>query len=118
MKKRVFPILISLMATPAMAELPAGHPSLSSAGEENPTTAVPLPNTGRVIDTFQSGGYTYIEVADGGPSQWLAAPLMNLEKGMHIRYSKGILMANFHSKSLNKTFDRILFVGSVEVINP
>ncbi len=126
MKNIGFPALMLslttlLIATPAAAELPAGHPPLPGTERENrdnTASASVLPNEGQVLNTFQSGGYRYIEVTADGTSQWLAAPLIEVEKGMRIRYSKGVPMANFYSKSLDKTFERILLVGKIKVVKP
>ncbi len=106
-----------LATTVVFAELPSGHPSLPDTKENNQTnTSVPLPNEGRVTNTIDSGGYTYIEVDKSGAEEWLAAPRTELKKGERIRYSKGLLMKDFYSNSLKKSFDRILFVGSVKVV--
>jgi len=105
----------TLFVTPvAFAELPAEHPPLPGMKENS---SVSLPNEGLVKSTIQSGGYTYIEVEKNGSSEWLAAPQMELEEGKHIRYSKGILMKNFHSRTLDKSFESILLVGTVKVID-
>jgi len=115
MKYIVFCIFLLVTIT-AFAELPAGHPSLPDMKDNGQVSPAQLPNKGDVVSTIQSGGYTYIEVDRDGSKEWLAAPQIKLEKGSHIRYSKGVLMNNFHSKTLNKTFDKVLFVGNIEVV--
>ncbi len=106
-----------LTMPPVVAELPAEHPPIPGMKENKPASSVPLPNEGLVKNTIQSGGYTYIEVEKNNAREWLAAPQMELEKGSHIRYSKGIVMKNFHSRTLDKSFEKILLVGSVKVID-
>jgi len=116
MKYIVF-IATLLTITVALAELPAGHPSLPDMKKSNQTDSpVPLPNEGRVANTVDSGGYTYIEVDKSGAKEWLAAPRIKLKKGERIRYSKGLLMKDFYSNSLKRSFDRILFVGSIKSV--
>ncbi len=40
---------------------------------------------------------------------WVAVPQMKITKGQHISFQPGIEMTNFESKSLKRTFDRIIF---------
>ena len=115
MKYIVFFMLL-FATTATFAELPAGHPSLPDMKKNNQAGPTQLPNKGDVVSTIQSGGYTYIEVDRNGSKEWFAAPQMKLEKGSHIRYSKGLVMSGFYSKTLKRTFDKVLFVGNVEVV--
>lgn len=73
---------------------------------------------GRVLSTTDSGGYTYVEAEQSDKTVvWLAAPKTALKKGDAIRYANdGAVMKNFSSKTLNRTFAEILFVGEVQVI--
>jgi hypothetical protein len=80
-----------------------------------------LINTGVVIKTINTEGYTYLLVEerlanDKDNPIWLAAPKMDVQKNMRVRYSEGVYMSNFFSKSLGRTFDSILFVGTVSVV--
>jgi len=65
-----------------------------------------------------AAGYSYIEV-DGGVAgkQWLAARVTPLKSGDVITWGGGATMRNFSSKALNRTFEQIVFVGSVRVVN-
>lgn len=74
-------------------------------------------NTGQVISAHNSAGYSYIEVDANGNTLWLAAPLTDLKANDQITWNGASKMQNFTSKSLNKTFKEILFVGSVQVAN-
>ncbi len=114
MKYQFFFISMILIAAPVLAELPAGHPPLPGAKQGDETKPVNLPNLGRVLTVLQSGGYTYIEVDKSGSKEWLAVPHMELKAGEQIRYSKGVVMKDFHSKTLKRTFDNILFVGNIK----
>ncbi len=73
------------------------------------------PGQGVVEQTIDAGQYTYIQVTSGGSEMWLAAPATKLQKGQAISWSGGTPMQNFQSKTLNRTFDSILFVGGVTV---
>ena len=71
---------------------------------------------GTVSKTMNAGGYTYIETADDkGEKTWLALPEMKVAEGDKIEYQDTPPMVNFNSKTLNKKFDKILFVPYVKI---
>ena len=74
-----------------------------------------LVNKGTVIKNINTEGYTYLLVEEKNEQVWLAAPKMDVQNNTHIQYSEGVYMSNFFSKSLNKKFDSIIFVGTVRV---
>ena len=77
--------------------------------------AATYPHTGKVLDTMDASIYTYIQVStDKGPV-WLAASKTSVPKGATISYPDGAVMTNFYSKSLNRTFDTIIFLDKVKV---
>ncbi len=94
------------------------HISLMGATQEKP--AHPFLETqthrGKVATTMDSGGYTYIEFEEKGKRHWVATSRMKVSVGDTIEFSRGAPMKNFHSKTLNKTFEDILFVGVVKVV--
>jgi len=66
-----------------------------------------------VQETKNSGGYTYMKVKDGTQSYWIAMTQRDVKVGDTIKYNEQGWMKNFHSKTLNHTFDNILFAGEV-----
>ena len=70
-----------------------------------------------VTSVLNAKQYSYIEGEDNGARTWLATNLLKVNPGDTIQYQAGQTMTNFHSKSLNKTFDEIIFTGSVTVMN-
>ena len=64
---------------------------------------------GTVKETMNSGGYTYILLEFDGKKSWVAVPPMDVKVGDEVMLYPGQVMKNFHSKSLNKTFDSIIF---------
>lgn len=74
-----------------------------------------LTQQGTVASALNSGSYSYIEVSQGKGTRWLATNRMAVNKGDKIRFDEGMLMSNFHSKSLNRTFPAIYFVNQVVV---
>lgn len=95
--------------------------SLPAAGEEKQEkkeTGVKQENKshkGRVTQTMESGGYTYIEFEEDGKKLWAAGPLTAVNVGDLIYLADAVTMNNFHSKTLNRTFPSILFTGSIRV---
>jgi hypothetical protein len=92
----------------AGAALPPGHPAIPADTK--------LANSGKVLEVIDSPMYTYLQVtSDKGPL-WLAAYKTDVTKGATVKYSGGIAMPKFHSKSLNRTFDMVVFVDSLEQV--
>ena len=65
--------------------------------------------SGRVVETMDSGRYTYALIEKEGKRTWVAVPKMEIVVGQDISFKKGIEMVNFESKTLNRTFDKIIF---------
>ena len=74
------------------------------------------PSEGKVRSVAMAAGYCYLEVETENGSLWLAAPEAEVGVGDSVRWVGGSTMRNFHSKSLERDFDAILFVASVDVI--
>ncbi|GAB7025221.1 hypothetical protein [Geotalea toluenoxydans] len=110
-------VLISLLPLAGQADegQKPVHPVISSArpGAEKPKEAEQpkqVQVSGKVMQTMNGGGYTYILVkqADGNKI-WLAIPQTSVELGAQLTFKPGMEMVNLPSKSLNRTFDRIIF---------
>lgn len=71
--------------------------------------------SGVVQETMDSGGYTYVRVTADGSDVWLAGPTTELKEGDPVAWSSGIVMRGFVSKTLDRTFDEILFVNALQV---
>jgi len=67
--------------------------------------------SGKVIETMDSGGYTYVCLEKSGQKTWVAVPKMKVTKGKNMSFQPGPVMTNFKSKTMNRTFDRIIFSG-------
>ncbi len=64
---------------------------------------------GTVKETMDGGGYTYILLEFDGRKSWVAVPPMKVKVGDEVMLYPGQVMKNFHSKSLNRTFETIIF---------
>jgi hypothetical protein len=111
---------ISLGATGAGATPPKAAPAKA---EQKPVPADPkaaqAPNggKGKVLETMDAANYTYVKVDVNGSPVWAAAPKFKVKKGDTVVVPEGAPMPSFHSKTLNRTFDLIYFVGGIQVVD-
>jgi hypothetical protein len=67
--------------------------------------------SGRVVESMDSGNYTYVNIEKNGHNTWVAAPRMKITAGQDISFKPGAVMKNFESKTLNRVFETIIFSG-------
>jgi len=65
--------------------------------------------SGKVVETMDSGGYTYALVEKDGAKTWVALPKSKIAVGNEITCQPGMVMNNFSSPSLNRSFKQIVF---------
>ncbi len=99
--------------SPSVAAVTAidGNPGASLPGAK-----APMGKTGKVVETMNSGGYTYVLVDDGSKKIWAAAPQVAVAVGDEVILPEGTPMSNFFSKTLNRTFDVVYFVAGIQVV--
>ena len=61
-------------------------------------------------EVLQTSQYTYILASQDNEDQWLAITSMQVEIGSTYYYKDGLVMTNFHSKELDREFDKIIFI--------
>jgi len=94
-------------------------PAASLEEASGSSSPVPTVVRGSVSETMNGTGYTYIQATDSsGQKIWMAIPETKVKVGDKIEfsYSKQQLMVNFHSKTLNRTFEKIYFLPGVNVL--
>ena len=64
----------------------------------------------QVIDKISAGGYNYLQVSENKNEYWIAVPTMEIEVGETVYFSKFMVMEEFNSPTIDRTFDEILFV--------
>ena len=64
---------------------------------------------GKVTDTIDSAGYTYVEIDTGDKKIWAAGPVTAVNTGDMIAIPTKMPMKNFHSQSLQRDFPIIYF---------
>ncbi len=93
------------VATPSMAD-PAPTPGAAPA----PAPAQRL--IGKVAETLDSGGYTYLRLATDKGDQWVAVRQTKLQKGSTVGVDAQMSIDNFESNTLHRKFKNIVF-GSI-----
>ena len=68
---------------------------------------------GTVLETMNASRYTYARIDTGTEKIWVAGPMAEIKVGDSVCVGAGILNKEFHSKTLNKTFDEIRFVDAI-----
>jgi hypothetical protein len=64
----------------------------------------------KVIDKISASSYNYLQVTENKNDYWIAVPSMEIEVGETVYFSKYMVMEDFNSPTIDKTFDEILFV--------
>lgn len=86
---------------------------ITSCGNKQETQETKLPagyHAAVVKESIPTDSYVYLNVEEKGKSFWIAIRAMDIKEGETVYFSKFIEMKEFHSKTLDKTFDSILFV--------
>ena len=65
--------------------------------------------TGTVVETMDSGGYTYMKLKTAGGESWAAVNAAKVAKGQTVSVANPMPMDGFESKTLGRKFDRIFF---------
>ena len=88
-------------------EMTGGMPGPASGG------GAAFAYSGKVLETMNAGGYTYIYVDTGKEKVWAAGPETPVEQGSVVSFPAGMEMGDFHSDKLDRTFEKILFVAEI-----
>lgn len=69
--------------------------------------------SGRVVETMDSGGYTYVLVETADEELWAATPRTAVKVGESVSVNDGMYMPNHHSRTLDRTFPVIYFAAGL-----
>ena len=96
--RKVLPVLLMLLAGIAFAA--PGAP---------PAPSAPSALKGEVMEVKDVDAYTYLRLKTGSGEVWAAVTKAPVRKGAEVSIENPMVMQNFTSKTLNRTFDRIVF---------
>jgi len=108
---------LAVLLTAGLLALSTGcTESAQQSAAENPALTEPVPAgmlRGTVLETMDSGGYTYVAIETDQEPVWAAGPLTSVKVGDVVLLPEGMLMNQFTSKTLNRVFDRLYFVSAI-----
>ena len=96
------------------AATPGGDPHAGMKPQEIPTGAPT--HKGKVLTTMDAAGYTYMEVEENGQKLWVAIMQTPIKVGDVVEFPDSPPMSNFTSKTLKRTFEKIIFAPAVRVV--
>jgi hypothetical protein len=117
--KRFLVLFIMGLTVTLMGSLNSIYAGSVKAGDPHAGMSEMMPQqdvsslSGKVVETMNSGGYTYVNLDNNGQSTWVAVTETNVTVGQDISFAPGVVMTNFTSKTLGRTFDAIVFSGGV-----
>ena len=123
-------LALAVAASTGTGAAKAGEASVSAQGGKLTNTIDSLPlghskaipvdtqlvNSGKVLEVLDTDMYTYLQVTTEKGPLWIAAYKTDVTKGATVRYSDGVAMSNIYSSALNRNFDVIVFVDSLEKV--
>ena len=77
-------------------------------------TAQPVGLKGEVLEARDIDTYTYLRLKTGTGELWAAVPRANVKQGAQVTLLNPSVMHNFESKTLKRTFDKIVFAQLAE----
>jgi len=110
-----FGIVLIVLATgcnrqePQSTEQEAPAPAADVAQVPAAPAVQPAVKKGTVVETMDSGGYTYMLIDNGTDQIWVATLQTKVAVGQEVAYYDGMVMQNFASKTLDRSFDKIVF---------
>ena len=110
--KKIFRIVCiagCVLAAAGLSGAADSKPAGKKGTGETQKQEAPVGLSGKVVETMDSGGYTYVQLDQGGKKIWVATTPIKVKKGQQITFRPGMEMENFESKTLKRTFDKIVF---------
>jgi len=110
-------VLSLTLITPILAvgeEKPAAPPAQTTAAASLDGVVL----RGNVLETMNSNGYTYMLLDAAQGKIWTAIPETQVKTGQTVTATPGMTMHNFTSKTLNRTFDAIVFSPGLDKGTP
>jgi len=99
--------------TACSQDKPKEQASTPQATQQQPdlgiASAPAAPVSGKVLETMDAAGYTYLNVETPAGTKWIAVNQTPVEVGEEVTFMDGMVMQNFFSKTLDRTFPEIVF---------
>lgn len=104
-------LLISATLVGSVPDKPvAAHPG-TTAAPHAPAAQMPQGQdlTGKVLERLEASPYCYLRLKTPKGEVWTAIPEAKAEKGSEVTVANAVLMTNFESKTLKRTFAEVYF---------
>lgn len=112
MKKNLI-LSLSCVITLSSATALLAMPDKAAAPSVEKTSQAPELLTGKILQTMDSGGYSYAYIQKkDGEKVWVAVMKTPMAVGTQMSFKGGMEMVDFESKSLKRKFDKIVFADS------
>lgn len=109
-----FLLLPVLLAVAGLLPAGAAHPPLGDLQAPSAAAARPAATlVGSVVEILGASRYTYLRLDTGSSQVWVAANRTALRIGDQVEATGLLPMENFHSRELDRDFDRIYFASSI-----
>ena len=108
-------VVMVVIAVAAVLLVMQNHKTAFSAKMDNPAESVKKSQpatgslSGKVLETMDSGGYTYVLLATEDGEKWVAAPKTVVKVGQTAAFASGMMMRDFKSETLGRTFAELVF---------
>ena len=100
---------------PSSAHGGAGQAANPHAAMKPQEMAMGADHKGKVVSTMNAAGYTYIEVEEKGKRLWVAVTEVKVKPGDEVEFPDSPPLENFQSKTLNRTFDKIILSPGIRI---
>ena len=110
-------LVLAAVAASLLSVLAGCSKSADEPAAENAALSTPVPPgmvRGEVLETMNSGGYTYVFMDTGQDQRWVAALETTVAVGDVVQTDPGMVMTGFTSQTLDRTFNAIYFVSGLQ----
>lgn len=110
-------VVTALLTGCDKGETQTATPTAPAQAPSTAKTAAPQTESlmGQVAEVLQTDSYTYARIEANGVSHWCATNKMALEVGQTVLVPPSMELKDYHSKSLDRTFDRIIFADRLAI---
>lgn len=90
-------------------------PAETAKSQSPPPSPPPeiLPVTGKVLEILDTGNFLFVLLDWQGKRVWATMPGVDMKVGEVISLEYATMMEDFHSNTLNRTFDELIFASAV-----
>jgi hypothetical protein len=69
---------------------------------------------GKVLEVVDAGSFIFILLDRGEQQIWATVPAVDVKVGEEVTLLYANIFSNFHSKSMNRSFDELIFSSGIE----